>query len=81
MTPATSDSQDPAQPRPQQIAFNLEILKNGENGWISFEEERVRRRREKYVVEAESWNGWEWKEEWDREIARTGRESPMLSLA
>jgi hypothetical protein len=70
----STESQDPAQPRPQQIAFRLEILKDGENDWISFEEERVKRRRDKYVREAEDWNGWELKGAWDAEMERTNRE-------
>ncbi|GAA5962252.1 hypothetical protein JCM3765_004718 [Sporobolomyces pararoseus] len=72
-TTAATESQEPAQPRPQQIAFKLEILKDGENGWISFEEERVRRRSEKYVREAESWNGWEFKQIWEEEMEKTKR--------
>ena len=78
-TTATTESQDPAQPRPQQIAFKLEILKDGENGWISFEEERVKRRSEKYVREAETWNCWEFKQIWEEEMSRTKSES--LSFA
>ncbi|GAA6019370.1 hypothetical protein JCM11491_000915 [Sporobolomyces phaffii] len=71
--PAAASTTDPAQPRPQQIAFKLDRLKDGDAGWISFEEERVKRRRDKYVVEADSWNGWEWKSAWDDEVEKTHR--------
>ncbi|GAA5889776.1 hypothetical protein JCM16303_003715 [Sporobolomyces ruberrimus] len=70
------------QARPQQIAFKLEVLKDGENGeWISFEEERVRRRKEKYVVEeVENWGGWEHRGDWEEEVERTGRTTYKIDV-
>ncbi|GAA5937986.1 uncharacterized protein JCM15063_005432 [Sporobolomyces koalae] len=69
------------EPKPQQISFKLERLRDPQHPdqWISFEEERVHRRRAKYIVQdVDTWNGWEWREKWEQEVKSTGQTTYII---
>ncbi|GAA6015152.1 hypothetical protein JCM10207_003619 [Rhodosporidiobolus poonsookiae] len=58
----------------ERVAVNLRLIYPSPSEEYSFEELRVRAARERYEVqEVERWGGWEWAQQWDEEVRRTGR--------